>query len=74
MAHHDTRVVFVGCYTDIRIALIISHKGVILRTMLLDQVALKNKSFDFGFCNDIFEVRYLRYHLNDFWRVVVSVP
>ena len=56
-------IFFIYRYFDKRVTFVILKHGIILWPMLLDQITLQHKGFQFRICNDIFESGYMCYHL-----------
>ena len=48
---------------DIRIGFVIPQQGVVLRPVLLDQIAFQNQCFQFRVRHDVLKPRDMRHHL-----------
>ena len=61
--HHNTRERFLNCHLDKWVGFVIHKHRIILRTILLDQIALQDKCFQFRVRDNIFKSPDVRHHL-----------
>lgn len=65
--------IFLIGYKEVRIFFIIFEQDVILWLMFFNQMGFQNKRLCLGICNNIVQIRNLRYHNVQFCTVVSSV-